>query len=92
MQVLWYQGRSASALTPEYLHGLKKLRHWEGKKTALFTAGYLNAPAKMLIRKHTIEDFNYYVECTFVYESTKLKTARYMFIKDVEDALQITFR
>jgi hypothetical protein len=21
MQVLWYQGRSASALTPEYLHG-----------------------------------------------------------------------
>ena len=46
----------------------------------------------MIIRKHTIEDCNYYVEYTFVYKSTKLKTACYMLIKDVEDALQITFR
>ncbi len=46
----------------------------------------------MIIRKHIIEDCNYCVECTFVYESIKLKTARNMPIKDVEDAQQITFR
>jgi len=46
----------------------------------------------MIIRKHILEDFNYCVKGTFVYESTKLKTAYYIFIKDVEDALQITFR
>jgi len=46
----------------------------------------------MLIRKHTIEDFNYSVEHTFVYESIKRIITHNMFIKDVEDALQITFR
>jgi len=74
-QVLWYQGRFASALTPEYLLGLKNCAIEKAKKQLFFAAGYLNAPAKMIIRKHTIEDCNYYVEYTFVYKSTKLKTA-----------------
>ena len=57
-----------------------------------FAAGSLNAPAKMIVRKHTIEDFKDSVERTFVYDSRKRINAQNMFIKDVEDTLQITFR
>ena len=46
----------------------------------------------MIVRKHTIEDFKDSVERTFVYESIQRINTQNMFIKDVEDALQITFR
>ena len=46
----------------------------------------------MIVRKHTIEDYKDSVERTFVYESIKRIITHTMFIKDVEDALQITFR
>ena len=42
----------------------------------------------MIVREHTIEDFNYSVERTFVYESIKRIITHNMFIKDVEDALR----